>query len=183
MIGMQRHKTAWIYSSIVIVLLLSVISLTQADSGYLVYLQGGDSSIPEENIYSETDLNYTRVIHDTVPYGVILGNTTYLIPLDSLISSLNGTMAGTIKVRGPQGGNMWQMSYTNLVYSNETKTLSIDHIAGPSNLPVEYYDEIYNITSKESYYLPSTGKGNITEIYLFGNMTLPEEFPKYLLTP
>lgn len=178
---MQRYRTAWIYSSIVIVLLLSGISLAEADSGYLVYLQGGESSTLEDVSNATTDINYTRVIHDIVPYGVIFGNTTYLMPLDSLISSLNGTMAGSIKVRGPEGGNMWQMSFTNLVYSNETKTLSIDHKTGRSDFPGEYYDDLFNITLKESYYLASTGKGNITEIYLFGNMTLPEEYPKYLL--
>jgi len=103
------------------------------------------------------------------------------MPLDSLISSLNGTMAGIIMESRSDRSDMWTTSYSNLVYSNETKTLSIDHITGPSNVSNEYYDDLYNISSKESYYRASTGKGNITEIYLIGNMTLPEEFPKYLL--
>ena len=160
---------------LLIPILISGVSLGEETPGYVVLLQGGNSTLQE----GVNDSVLT--IEDTNPYGVYLTNKSYIASIEDVIPAVNSSIDAAIVRSGKEGNSISIVTVSNPVYSKDTKELTIQV------KPLKFYEGaiLKNFADEKQGITPDTlSKATLTRVYLEINQIAPEnKHPDPRLSP
>lgn len=109
--------------------LLCSLSIGDETQGYLILMQGGNSTLIEG-----PEGRMILTIQDVVPYASQIKNFGYIKPISMILNDINGSVGAAIVLGKPDRISSSMVQILNPVYSEKSRTLSLDiH-------PLEFYD-------------------------------------------
>jgi len=151
---------------IMTLLLFPEVCMADEALGHQVYLQGSDSSVAEGE-----DGMIILTIENMVPYGVYLLDNSFIMPIGTIITDINGSLNAAVIQSGPGGETVSIVQVSNPHYSADSRVLTLEV------QPLEFYEGtvLTNfMEEKQDFSTDMNGTILMTGVYLEYNPGAPD---------